>query len=208
MLVAIAIVAVLLALILPGLASARDHSHGVKCMSQIRQLHIGLEAHMIDSRGVIPDTVQTGNPWDIRIVEKLGLTIPSGRTVLECPSAMKAYGSTASAAGLFSQGINIRWVPDGGHNERRRQEEIVRPAMYPWFADAWAWSALNPPLIMDKIGRIPPIEPSDTDWSMGFIHLDSKANVGFADGHVRPVGRDVLEGDADNGGTPYFFLNR
>jgi prepilin-type N-terminal cleavage/methylation domain-containing protein/prepilin-type processing-associated H-X9-DG protein len=54
LLVVIAIVAILAALLLPGLASAKERSKGTACMSNLRQIGIAIRAYADDSSGNIP----------------------------------------------------------------------------------------------------------------------------------------------------------
>ena len=54
LLVVIAIIGVLLAILVPVLASARESVYGVNCLSNQRQLMIAVTAHAADHRGQIP----------------------------------------------------------------------------------------------------------------------------------------------------------
>jgi prepilin-type N-terminal cleavage/methylation domain-containing protein/prepilin-type processing-associated H-X9-DG protein len=54
LLVVIAIVALLAALLLPGLASAKERSKGAACLSNLRQIGIAIRAYAEDSAGNIP----------------------------------------------------------------------------------------------------------------------------------------------------------
>lgn len=54
LLVVIAIIAILAALLLPALAGAKQQSQGVKCLSNLHQLTVGVLAYDTDSRGYLP----------------------------------------------------------------------------------------------------------------------------------------------------------
>jgi prepilin-type N-terminal cleavage/methylation domain-containing protein/prepilin-type processing-associated H-X9-DG protein len=54
LLVVIAVVAILAALLLPGLASAKERSKGTACLSNLRQIGIAIRAYAEDSSGNIP----------------------------------------------------------------------------------------------------------------------------------------------------------
>jgi prepilin-type N-terminal cleavage/methylation domain-containing protein/prepilin-type processing-associated H-X9-DG protein len=54
LLVVIAIVAILAALLLPGLASAKERSKGTACLSNLRQIGIAIHSYADDSSGNIP----------------------------------------------------------------------------------------------------------------------------------------------------------
>ncbi|HEV7924057.1 MAG TPA: prepilin-type N-terminal cleavage/methylation domain-containing protein [Verrucomicrobiae bacterium] len=54
LLVVIAIVAILAALLLPGLASAKERSKGAACLSNLRQIGLAIRSYADDSSGNIP----------------------------------------------------------------------------------------------------------------------------------------------------------
>src|SRR5580658_8922498 len=54
LLVVIAIVAILAALLLPGLAAAKERSKGTACLSNLRQIGIAIRSYADDSSGDIP----------------------------------------------------------------------------------------------------------------------------------------------------------
>jgi prepilin-type N-terminal cleavage/methylation domain-containing protein len=57
LLVVIAIIAILAAMLLPGLAKAREQARRAVCKSNLRQFGIGLTLYALDNRDVIPETV-------------------------------------------------------------------------------------------------------------------------------------------------------
>ena len=60
LLAVIAIIAVLAALLLPALAAAREKARRTACMSQLKQVGIGLESYMGDYAGYVP----SWGEWD------------------------------------------------------------------------------------------------------------------------------------------------
>ena len=56
-LVTLAVIALLIGLMMPTLASVRDATRKVVCSSNIRQLGIGLHMYTMDQKGVLPDSV-------------------------------------------------------------------------------------------------------------------------------------------------------
>ena len=56
LLVVIAIIAILAALLLPALATARERGRRVACLNNLRQIAIGVSAYSYDNSGVLPRT--------------------------------------------------------------------------------------------------------------------------------------------------------
>jgi prepilin-type N-terminal cleavage/methylation domain-containing protein len=60
LLVVIAIIAILAALLLPALASARERGRRAACMSNLRQIALGVSAYSHDNSGTIPRSDPNG----------------------------------------------------------------------------------------------------------------------------------------------------
>lgn len=54
LLVVIAIIAILASMLLPALSTAKAKSQGIQCMSNIRQVILGVKMYADDSRGILP----------------------------------------------------------------------------------------------------------------------------------------------------------
>ena len=83
LLVVIAIIAILAALLLPALAGAKRRANQVKCLSNIRQLGLGLQLYADEFNGEFPlrRSSLTGNAWPDTAAKYYG-----DRHVLVCPS--------------------------------------------------------------------------------------------------------------------------
>ncbi len=105
LLVVISIIALLVAMLLPALAGARDRANTVKCMSNIRQWGVVMSAYAGDSKDVIlpiyTDVLgyPSGSRW-YGTYRQLGYT----STILRCPVA-KAWMPTNHAQNSFAGGV-------------------------------------------------------------------------------------------------------
>src|SRR5665213_832443 len=61
LLVVIAIIAILAALLLPGLAKAKQQAQGVQCISNLKQLTLGWIMYAGDNRGFLAQNGDEGN---------------------------------------------------------------------------------------------------------------------------------------------------
>lgn len=73
LLVVIAVVALLIGLLVPGLASARESARTVKCKSNLRQFGIGFESYSIGNRGLY-----SSGSWDNSLQEGYGPITTTG----------------------------------------------------------------------------------------------------------------------------------
>src|SRR5574341_138915 len=63
LLVVIAIIAIVAALLLPALTSAKEKSRRAKCISNLHQIGIALNLYALDNRDRLPNTRQPGGAW-------------------------------------------------------------------------------------------------------------------------------------------------
>jgi len=81
LLVVVAIVALLAALVLPGLARAREYAYFTSCKSSLRQMGIGLLVYAADSRGKLPEgdnRCGTPNAHHLNEFRRIGATMMWG----------------------------------------------------------------------------------------------------------------------------------
>ncbi|MEM8781715.1 MAG: type II secretion system protein [Planctomycetota bacterium] len=206
LLVVIGIIAVLVAVLLPVLSSARGAAQDVSCKSQLGQLADGWLIVTMDNEGRFPETLKAGaQRWDDQILRSMGIETNSVEAGIGCPTVLNRFGPEYSLLGRTTYGANIRWSPGGpeGENANKRMTAVRRPTEYPLIADAFVDTSFSVTLIYNEIGK-----GADQDWRVGFHHPNEIANVAFADGHVEGKGREIIEeGPFDENDVPLFFFN-
>ena len=177
LLVVIAIIAILAALLLPALQSARERGRQALCMSNLKQIAVALTLYLNAHDAYYPDYGLWGaDLWFTRLEKH-----HDNEKVLECPSAKDqsysrhelAYGYNYAGVGNYPSGIIIRheWIKHPSHtivvadsDEDQIWDSVIKP-------DDW-----------------PGIYPR---YSVGSRHF-RRANILFADGSVRAYDQDFI----------------
>jgi type II secretory pathway pseudopilin PulG len=92
LLVIIGILAVVLAILLPVLGRARNAGQSVTCLSNLRQISIGLELFAEQNNNCLPDPSQTQVSWEQSISPFV-----QARTAFLCPSDAELFPNVGSS---------------------------------------------------------------------------------------------------------------
>jgi len=134
LLVVIAIIAILAALLLPTLASAKAKARDAECMNNCRQIRIGWHLWANDHEGKFP--------WEVPVSEG-GTLVAWGTTVNPIAAASASPASPASPQTAASEPEFIEWV----EHFRVASNEIVSPKILTCPRDktktrSWDWGVL------------------------------------------------------------------
>ncbi len=182
LLVVIAIIAILAAILFPVFARAREKARQTSCLSNVKQLTLGMNMYCQDYDETLPSGANCnwadGGPYGCH-----GMVLQpyiKNLQILECPS-LRAW-----SLGPARIQPPATWYGSYGWNHliSGRMAQISRPAdmVYmldcrnPWLDYAGAiWDRVSGRGVMDYYGNV----DQPTDW-----HNDG-LNVGFADGHAK-----------------------
>ncbi len=207
LLVVISIIALLISILLPALGNARKASQAVVCLSNLRQVGIGVSLYAMDNKSVVYEAYtqyaggsgMSPNWWPMKMARDGYLPNPGNyagpsgaRTLWNCPIAA-ALAKSSGVANVYWTYLRMSndypfWQP-AGMAASVRLDKVKRPssqifAIDGYLADANDWST----------GFAGKQNSTTTRWSMlstgyalsgavGFIHGDN-ASVLYADWHA------------------------
>ena len=212
----IAIIAILAAMLLPALKSARENGKMVKCLNSHRQIIVACHLFAQDNDGLLPTvdhgTYSGSNLADFQIYNELAPYVGGKnniRTVFACPNAVLSASGNWSYG--FLEGVFKVATSDGRNTSKNLADVPGKMMLTGDGADN------NVPLIMSPTLR--PFRPSGFDWdgdgerdvgvglstatdhyqynALRFWHRQ-RAVVGLADGSARTL--TVLQWLYNDGG--------
>jgi prepilin-type N-terminal cleavage/methylation domain-containing protein/prepilin-type processing-associated H-X9-DG protein len=185
LLVVVAIIAVLIALILPAMATARERARSVVCSGRLKQLGYAIQFYTQENNGIFPPfsispeyTFKTRTPpviyppWQNLVVQYLGAkSLGDAKEYLHCPS--DAAKDSNAYRYWFSYGGNCHLGVLLNPGDKCNGEALAEPGIIMLLTDAnlyGGWHCINV------------WEPYRELW------LDKRHNHGlnvlFCDGHV------------------------
>lgn len=214
LLVAIGIIALLLALLLPALGKSRSASRGAVCGSNLRQMMIGWEAVMAERDGVVDmrivSPVAAKPRWSALWQETLRLPNlpPSGDSRsghLVCPEIESIHQGPLYVNNVTGYSINARRRPGSPIDDSASflWDLVQHPSSYPWLSDPDIRTDLNPNAAARDYFSI----GSATNWGLGLPHGSDTGRAAFADGHIEITDASKLLGLADVNGVPLWLLD-
>lgn len=189
LLVVISIIAIMAALLLPALKSAKDTAKGSKCTSQLRQVYLASTMYSYDYDDVLQCFSGNGGSdpyfWlylrDYGITQNGVITCPADQISSLASTDWKFYGVNLWFYRGYATNIWDAWVV--------RQREIKNPATIAYFADTHFFASSG----IDARAIYPPSNIPAT-WWMNFAgrHSARRGNVAWCDGRITSHTADEL----------------
>lgn len=209
LLVTIAIIAILAAILLPALNSAREKARSISCVNNLKQLGIAFANYADDNDGLTPNN---NNRSDALKKQWLG-ELMAGRYFKDnrgasCP-AVAPYGQLSLRSGgdvncYTTYGAMIGSYSDGGSVNMKSLG--TKPFTGPWHSATRKVTPSNFPILADSVNFATPSNLSQTHYffyptynltgstNNGRVHTRHlrRGNVTAADGHAAVVSKGAL----------------
>ena len=204
LLVVLAIIALLVAVLLPALGKARASGDALSCKTNLHHFLNGWHSYLTDHNGNLPYTSKYFESPDWKdALESVFVDAPivsktSRLSYNACPTVQKKYNGRARYPNhRWGYMLNILWTADPvTYNDLKHWDSILNPARYPWMADPEPYPSAE---WFDISATFPNTHARFAHLALGANHGGGDStNIAFADGHVEavPIGIiDNLQGD-------------
>ncbi|HYG24395.1 MAG TPA: DUF1559 domain-containing protein [Verrucomicrobiae bacterium] len=143
LLVVIAVIAILAALLLPGMSQAKESARAIQCLNQTRQIGLAARLYADENRDELPRSQHSAFahgeiPWERSIAPLLGSTANQWKNLLSgiyhCPSDRRSQPWSYGANVYFELGADDDYI--GKPQTWRRTTQVPRASATILFAES------------------------------------------------------------------------
>ncbi len=149
LLVVVAIIAVLVAILLPALAATRERAKLTVCQSNFRQINLGLQGYLLDNNEIMPPSGLKSSNWSeirpfwdealnpyLQIKRKYSDPEPE---IFICPS--RPAGKNYAYPAFYTYNVNLHWSDTAGYRLNQIGGQEKTPVIWDgqYFTDT-AWN--------------------------------------------------------------------
>jgi prepilin-type N-terminal cleavage/methylation domain-containing protein/prepilin-type processing-associated H-X9-DG protein len=216
LLVVIAIIAILASLLLPALAKAQESARTAKCVSNVRQMALGVNLYTLD-HGYYPPGRYMNQQYETRIAWYDALVPYMGKwtnhtTAMKCPSYKFKFADyprkdIPAQIGVGSYGYNgdspvgLSWIasPESIQLAWRKESEVRVPARMIAIGDSQLIEYQTAKIMVGMTHLHYQPEIARKGW-VGYAsemkHIRARHNgryqIGFCDGHIERIKHSIL----------------
>jgi prepilin-type N-terminal cleavage/methylation domain-containing protein len=183
LLVVIAVIAILAALLLPALAPAKERAKTIQCLSNERQISLGMRLYADEANGLYPES-GAEIPWDL--IDNTTHKYSWMQQIFSYVQNLNVYHCPKDSLSPYSyfNGARAAWVTAGSNFASADTKRIQFPAAYVLSADTlWANSSTNDADKDDYVNDCVGADTNGTAFKDWRIHNKGQ-NVLFDDGHA------------------------
>ncbi len=202
LLIVVAIIGILAALLLPALNKAREKARGIQCVSNLKQVGIGINLYSDSSEGYFPVMMKSGSyytTWSLflgyRYYDVNGNALSGfplagdlGEKLFHCPSTIPGVGSRH----LFTYGI-LKYGDSGVMQNAASQQEFIST-----FGDVWRRLSADSKFYQFSRAKRPVASP---------LIADSGYSVAAADSLRKGAAAAKLDSDENGAGVKLWHNN-
>jgi len=193
LLVVIAIIAILAAILFPVFARAREKARQASCLSNVKQLGLGVQMYVQDYDECLPIAMYQSGAVIVTVFDAVTPYVKN-QQIASCPSKSGSFvlpNGTGPLGGemdmsligkpKYSYGFNahIIYNPGPGYPSTTASLGAIQlPSETPLFYDAYSYQAQH------DFAHPGPMNPTDVGFGVAWRH-NQAANVVFVDGHAK-----------------------